>query len=424
MIKDRLKEIVLDQKEVFNRKTHLIERDIDLDNYIRTQQVVIISGIRRCGKSSLLYLIKEKMKLAEEDYCYFNFDDERISSDVSVTGEIFNLHIEIYGKEPILFFDEIQNIPLWEKFINRIYEKGIKVFVTGSNARLLSTEISTSLTGRNKVIELFPFSFYEYLRYTGNSVDMENVTSKQKALVQKNFNHYLTTGGFPLVIKENDLELINGYFQDILYRDIVSRYRLSQVKEIKEIGLYFASNVGKLFSYSTLQSISRIKSLSSVKDYLGYYEQSYLFFFLKKFDYSVKKQIMNPKKVYAIDQGFIHRLGFNFSENKGRILENIIFLELLRRGKEVYYYSGNLECDFLIKKGLQIIEAIQVVYSLTNENYNREYNGLKEAMETHHLKHGLIVIIDIDLHQDKRVEQNEIKIVEAWRWLLSKNSVD
>ena len=417
MYKDRLKEILLDQKEAFNHKPHLIERDIETDKFISTQQVVIISGIRRCGKSSLLFLIKEKMKLKELDYCYFNFDDERIIADVSIFEDLFNLHIELYGKEPVLFFDEIQNIPYWEKFINRMYEKGIKVFVTGSNAKLLSSEISTSLTGRNKVLELFPFSFSEYIRYIGNSYDIDSLTTKQKALIQKDFNKYFETGGFPLVVKENDLELINTYFQDILYRDIISRYRLSQVNEIKEIGLYFASNIGKLFSYAMLQTVTGIKSLSSIRDYLGYYEQSYLFFYLKKYDFSVKKQIMNPKKVYTIDQAFAHRLGFNFSENKGRILENIIFLELLRRGNEVFYNTGKYECDFLIQEGLKITKAIQVVHTLNAENMEREYNGLQEAMRTYNLNKGLLITSHID--DTYRIDDNSIEITEAWRWLLS-----
>lgn len=416
MNKERLKEIILDQKDVFNNKHHLIERDIETEKHINTQQVVIISGIRRCGKSSLLFLLKEKMKLEEQDYCYFNFDDERIIADISILDHIYNLHIELYGKEPILFFDEIQNIENWEKFINRIYEKGIKVFVTGSNAKLLSSEISTSLTGRNKVIELFPFSFTEYLQYQKSNINHKRANPRQKALVQKSLNQYMETGGFPLVVKENDLELINSYFQDILYRDIVSRYRLNQVNEIKEIGLYFASNIGRLFSYSTLQTISGIKSLSSIKDYLKYYEQSYLFFYLKKFDYSVKKQIMNPKKVYTIDTAFANRLGFNFSQNKGRLLENIIYLELLRRGKEVYYFSGKNECDFLIKEGVIIIEAIQVSYSIDELNISRELNGLKEAMATFNIKKGLIIT-----HSDNNYEfPVGIEKMVAWEWLLTK----
>ncbi|MCF8219565.1 MAG: ATP-binding protein [Bacteroidales bacterium] len=413
--KERLKEIMLDQREMFNNQTHLISRDIDLKNYISTGLVVIISGVRRCGKSSLLYLVKEKMKLSQASYCYFNFDDERVPPDKSVFTEILNLHLEMYGQEPVLFFDEVQNIPGWEKFINRIYEQGSKVFVTGSNAKLLSSEISGSLTGRNRVLKLFPFSFSEYLRYIGHNYFPEKLSSKNKALLLKDFNHYLETGGFPVVVKENDTELMHAYFQDILYRDIVARYRLSQVNEIRQIGLYFASNTGKLFSYATLQEVSGTKSTSSVKDYLDYYEQTYLFFFLKKFDFSIRKQQLNRRKVYAVDPAVVHRLGFNFSANKGRVLENIVYLELLRRDKEVYYHSGKYECDFLVKEGLRVISAIQVTYKLHAENYEREFRGLEEAMNTYDLDNGLLLVYELD--EDLPVKEG-INVVPVWKWLI------
>lgn len=408
---------MFDQKDVFNSRKQLIHRDIELEKPIATSQIVLISGIRRCGKSSLLFLIKEKMGLKEADYCYFNFDDERIIADISILETIYSIHLEAYGKEPVLFFDEIQNIPNWEKFANRMYEQGLKVFVTGSNAKLLSSEISTSLTGRNKLIELFPFSFSEYLRFIGRDYDLNRLTTKSKSLLLKDFNKYLETGGFPLVVKENDTELINAYFQDILYRDIISRYRLTQVNEIKQIGLYFASNIGKLFSYATLQQISGVKSLSSIKDYLWYYEQSYLFFYLKKFDYSVKKQIMNPKKVYTIDSAFAHRLGFNFTENKGRILENIVFLELLRRGKEVYYHAGKNECDFLVKRGIDIVEAIQVAYRLDTSNSEREFQGLNDAMDMYKIKRG--VLITNDMGNPIFAGNLNIEVIPVWKWLLT-----
>jgi len=417
MNKERLKEIMFDQKDVFNSRKHLIHRDIELDKYIKTSQVVIISGIRRCGKSSLLFLIKQKMNLDESEYCYFNFDDERIIADVSILEDMYNLHIEVYGKEPVLFMDEIQNIGNWEKFVNRMFEQGIKIFVTGSNARLLSSEISTSLTGRNKRIELYPFSFSEYLRFIGNQYDLDHLIPKSRALLIKDFNNYIETGGFPLVVKEHDTELINACFQDILYRDIISRYRLTRVNEIKQIGLYFASNIGKLFSYSTLQEISGVKSLSSIKDYLSYYEQSYLYFYLKKFDYSVKKQVMNPKKVFTIDQAVAHRLGFNFSENRGRILENIVYLELLRRGKEIYYHSGKKECDFLVKEGLGVVEAIQVAWQVDATNAQREFQGLAEAMTLYYLKRGLLLVLSSD---DSMIPNHPgIEVVPVWQWLLA-----
>lgn len=418
MNKQRLKEIMLDQKEVFNRPRNLIERDIDLEMYIATSQVVVISGIRRCGKSSLLFLLKEKMGLTEEKYCYFNFDDERITPEISILENIVTLHIEIYGTFPALFLDEIQNIPGWEKFINRMYEQGTKAFITGSNARLLSSEIATSLTGRNKVIELYPFSFSEYLRFLQKEYNLGKLTPAKRALMQKDFNEYLEIGGFPLVVRENDLELINSYYQDILYRDIVSRYRLSQVNELKELGLYFAANIGKLFSYATLQKISGIKSLSSIKEYLDYFRQSYLYYYLPKFDYSVKKQIMNPKKVYAIDPGFANRLGFRFSEDRGRLIENVVFNELLRRGHEVYYHSGKYECDFVLKTGTEVVGLIQVTDRLHHENTAREINGLKEAMQLYKQPAGLLLVNDpvtefLDMEKDVSIQNVE-------QWLLEK----
>lgn len=421
MDKERLKEIMLDQREVFNNQTQLITRDINLEKFISTGLVVIISGVRRCGKSSLLYLIKQTMELPENSYCYFNFDDERVPIDKSVFEEIITLHLEIYGKEPVLFFDEVQNIPGWEKFINRMYEHGTKIFVTGSNAKLLSSEISGSLTGRNRILKLFPFSFSEYLRYIGRNYFPEKLSTKNKALLLKDLNHYLETGGFPMVIKENDTELMHAYFQDILYRDIVARYRLSQVNEIRQIGLYFASNTGKLFSYATLQDVSGIKSSSSVKDYLDYYEQTYLFFFLRKFDYSVRKQQLSRRKVYATDPAVVHRLGFNFSANKGRVLENIVFLELKRRNKEVYYHSGKYECDFVVKEGLKVIIVIQVAFRLYTGNYEREYRGLEEAMKTYDVPSGLLLVYE----KDKDLPTKEgINIVPVWKWLLETDDVN
>jgi predicted AAA+ superfamily ATPase len=417
MLAERLKEIMFDQKSVFNNRKHLlIDRNIDLDPYIKTSQVVIITGVRRCGKSSLLFLIRKQMGLDESEYCYFNFDDERILSDIAIPDQIFQLHIEIYGKTPVLFLDEIQNIPNWEKFVNRMYEQGIKVFVTGSNARLLSTEISSSLTGRNKCITLFPFSFSEYLQFIGHKYDIEKLSSGKAALLRKDFGDYFALGGFPLVVKEKDTELINAYFQDILYRDIIARFRLSQISEIRQIGHYFASNTAKQFSYSTIQQISGLKSLSSVKDYLYYFEQAYLYFYLKKFDYSVKKQLANPRKVYAIDPTFSHRLGFNFSPNTGRVLENIVFLELLRRGKEIFYHKEKRECDFVVQTGLEITEVIQVAYQVNMDNCEREYLGLEEAMKSYHVDSGLLLVDDIELNC---LPLNPaIKVMKVYHWLL------
>ena len=416
MNREKLKEILYDQEDDFNNKGVCIDRDIELNEYIHTSLVIVISGVRRCGKSTLLYLIKEKMKLDTGDYLYFNFDDERAPREILLFNDLHNLFKELYNKEPVFFFDEIQNIEGWEKFVNRMYEKGLKLFVTGSNARLLSSEISTSLTGRNRMLKLYPFSFREYLNFESIKYNLSRVSSSVKSEIKSAFNFYSRKGGFPLVDKEDNLEIINSYFQDILYRDIIVRYKITNIKEIREIGLYLISNISRLFSYSTLQKISGLKSLNSIKNYLDYFNQSYLFFYLKKFDYSVRKQTLNPKKVYVIDQAFATRIGFKFSANKGRILENIVFLELKRREKEIFYHYDKNECDFIIKEGLAITNAIQVCYDLNTENEKREKAGVLEAMNKYKLNSGLILTYDQE--DEIQIEKHKVKIIPVWKWLI------
>jgi predicted AAA+ superfamily ATPase len=412
-----LQEILVDQREAFQRKSGLIKRDLQLDNYLNTGQVVVITGVRRCGKSSLLFLIKEALQLSEIEFCYCNFDDERIAFYPSLLNDIYALHLEMYRTEPVFFLDEIQEVPGWEKFVNRMYEQGRKVYVTGSNATLLSSEISSSLTGRNKVLELYPFSFPEYLRMEGKAKPADRLSVKQRSLLLNDLNSYLETGGFPLVVKEKDPEIAHALFQDILYRDIVVRNKLSNVEEVRQMALYLASNTGKLFSYATLQTISGLKSLSSVKNYLHYFEASYLFYYLRKFDYSVKKQIMNSRKVFAVDNAIPNRLGFRFSKNRGRLLENAVFIELQRRGCEVYYFSGKQECDFLIKENLTITEAVQVTVGLNAENANREIGGISEAMKSFNIPKGTVVVFD-DNHYPVELPKG-VTVIPAHEWFMA-----
>lgn len=417
MDKRHLQEVLIDQKELFQNKRGIIDRELLLDKYLKTSQIVVITGVRRCGKSSLLFLLKQALNLSESDYCYCNFDDERITPYPELMNDIYTLHLELYRNEPVFFFDEIQEVAGWEKFVNRMYEQGRKVFITGSNATMLSSEISSSLTGRNKVLELFPFSFSEYLRFEGKSYQTERLSVKQKSLLINDLSAYLESGGFPLVVKEKDAEIAHSLFQDILYRDIVVRYKLSNVDEVKQIALYLASNTSKLFSYATLQAVSGLKSLSSVKNYLQYFESGYLFYYLKKFDYSVKKQIMNSRKVFAIDNAIPNRLGFRFSENKGRLLENMVFIELKRRACEVYYYSGKFECDFLLKENLLITEAIQVTYTLNAENFTRETGGLKEVMQLFGIRKATLIVFDDNKYNVELAAG--ISIVPAYEWFLT-----
>lgn len=302
-----------------------------------------------------------------------------------------------------------------------MYEQARKIFITGSNATMLSSEISSSLTGRNKVLELFPFSFSEYLRMEDKTYHTEQLSVKQRALLLNDLNSYLEAGGFPLVVKEKDAEIAHSLFQDILYRDIVVRYKLSNVEEVRQIALYMASNIAKLFSYATLQTVSGLKSLSSVKNYLQYFEASYLFYYVKKFDYSVKKQIMNSRKVYAVDNVIPNRLGFRFSENKGRLLENAVFVELKRRGCELFYFSEKYECDFLVKKNLHITEAIQVTYALNADNLYREMGGLAEAMHAYNIPKGTLIVFD-DNKYPVELEQG-VTVIPLYKWFLNEENI-
>ena len=290
------------------------------------------------------------------------------------------------------------------------------MFVTGSNASILSSEIATSLTGRNITIELYPFSFREFLRLRGKEGEIENLNTKQKVEILKEFSVYLNLGSFPQVIKSGNKEFLKGYFNDILYRDIVARFSLRDVKEIKELAFYLASNLGKPLSYNNLANITGIKSVSTVKNYLDYFQQSFFFFKLRKFAYSVKKQLYNPAKNYIIDVQLAKQIGFAFSEDKGRLLENIVFISLKRRGKEIFYHQEKNECDFIVKEGVKVSEAIQVCNELHEGNKDREVGGLLEALRSYKLKKGLILTENQE--EDIKQEGFNIDVVPLWKWLL------
>jgi uncharacterized protein len=412
MNKEKLRLIMSDQREFFLKDKEFIKRDIDLSKLLKTRQIVLISGIRRCGKSTLLQLINKELK---KDFLYFNFDDERII-DFSLDdfNVLFELFLESNPKDFVFYFDEIQVVQGWEKFLNRMYENGVKIFVTGSNAKLLSSEIATALTGRNLVVHLSPFSFKEFLRF--KNIKKEYDSTSKKASLKRAFKQYFSLGGFPLVVQENDSSLIKQYYSDIFYRDIISRYNLQNVEELKVLATYLLSGVGRSISYSKMAEVGGISSKSLVKKYLEYFLNSFLFIEIKKFDYSYKKQILNPRKFYSIDLGFLKEVGFNFSENHGKILENLVLIHLKSRGREVYYYKKKGECDFVIKEGLKIKEAMQVCYNLNEENEKREINGLVNACKEYKLNEGLLLTYD----QEKEIKQDyiKIKIKPVWKWLL------
>jgi len=306
----------------------------------------------------------------------------------------------------------------WERFVRRLHNEGFKVYITGSNANLLSRELGTHLTGRHIQVELYPFSFREFLQYYDiKYTDKDFFTTKGIATFRKYFNLYLQKGGFPEYLKNGNSAYLSSLYESILYRDIMVRNQILNVKEIKELGYFIASNVARPITYNSLKNIIQVKHVNTVKNYLQYFEDTYMVFLVNKFDYSVKKQMIYPKKVYFIDTGLANQINFRFSEDKGRYLENIVFLELNRKQLDIYYHKGVNECDFLIRKGNEVVQAIQVSLSLLqSETRERELAGIKEAMQTYHLKKG--VILTENEEETLETELGKIDILPIWKWLL------
>ena len=411
-----LRRIVVKQKEEIEKQEGTIKRDIldEILNWFKDNRVIILTGIRRCGKSTILrQIMKEK-----EDYCYVNFEDERFldfkAQDFEALNEIL---IEIYNNPKIYFFDEIQNIEKFETFVRRLQDEGKKIVITGSNASLLSKEFGTRLTGRYKPFEIFPFSFSEYLKFKNiKSEEDWSYKTQKRVEIKKAFNAYLESGGFPEYLKTRDNEYIKDIFESILYKDVIARYAIKKQKIIKELISILSTNISSKFTYNSIKTTLNLGNSITVKEYISYLANSYFFFELSKFDFSLRKSLNSPKKIYLIDPAFIKVTGFNFSPNTGRNLENVVFVELKRRKKEVYYFTEKGECDFIVKDSAKITQAIQVCYDLNKESKDREIKGLLAALNKFKLKSGLIITFD----QEEAFEQEgkKIKVMPVWKWLL------
>ena len=381
------------------------------------KEIVVISGIRRCGKSTLLHELRD-YHLEESDY-YLNFDDERLINftvdDFQILHEIF---IELYGNQTVFYFDEIQNIKGWERFVRRLYDHGNKVFISGSNASMLSRELGTHLTGRYYQVELFPFSFREFLKLTGRICPESSImTTQESAGLKAAFNEYFLKGGFPAYLKSENKQYLKSLYESILYRDVMVRNGLTSERELLELVHFMASNTSKLLSYNSLAGVIGVKNATTVKNYLGFLHNTYLIFLVNKYDTSLKKQLYNPKKGYFIDPGLVREIGFFHSEDNGRLLENIVFIELKRRAKDVYYHHSKRECDFVIKEKNRIVEAIQVSWSIYDNNTRkREVNGLIDALGCYGLNEGLILT---DSEEDLFEQEGyRITVKPVWKWLL------
>ena len=406
-----LERVVFDQLANFKAKDPGVPRDVDFDKAIKSKQIQIVTGIRRCGKSTLLKQLSEKL----DSFYYLNFDDERLLKfSVEDFDSLLILWKKLYKSKTIIL-DEIQNVKNWERFIRRIYDEDYKIILTGSNAKLLSGDLSTHLTGRHIKLELYPFSFSEYLRFKNFDSDKWKTTDRLAKLL-KLTDEYVENGGFPEYVIFGDVDYLKRIFEDILYKDLIVRFKIREIKSFRELANYLFTNFTSEISYNSLQRALNFKSVVSVKNYIGHLQESYLLHELYKYDYSLKKQIVYNKKIYSVDNGLRNQVSFRFSEDSGKLLENTVFLQLKRSGKEVYYYKNKRECDFLIKQKTKIVEAIQVTDVLSAANRERELNGLIAAMESFNLKKGLIITRNQE--EKFRSQGREIRVLPIYKWLL------
>ena len=400
VLKSEIEKSLVLQRLFLNKKQEGFNRESLAKLQLSTSHILIITGVRRCGKSTLLQQISKKIK---EEIIYFNFEDPRIYGfeleDFTKLDEIVGDEIRYY------FFDEIQNVEKWELFIRHLHDRDKRIAITGSNASLLSKELGTRLTGRNIQIELFPFSYNEYLMF----LQLENNLTS--------FNLYLEDGGFPEYLKSKHKEQHQQLFKDIVYRDIIVRHGIRQAKTLIDIALFLIANVGKEYSLNGIKNTFGVGSANSVADYIHWLEDSYVLFSMPRFSWSLKSVSINPKKVYCIDTGFAQANSLSFSEDTGRLLENCVYLALRRKYKEIYYFKDKGECDFIVKEAQDILHIIQVCAEIHPDNKAREVNGLLAALTFFSKTEGLI----LTLNQEDILMINDVKVrlLPVWKWLQS-----
>ncbi len=392
------------------KKRLVFEKSI---KYLGYQEVLVFSGVRRCGKTSLMYALMQYLDEFDSLYSkvYINFEDERLAFiECSDLDKLLEYYLEYSGADGRIYFflDEIQNVPLWEKWLARSYEN-FKFIISGSNSNLLSSDFATALTGRHKEVIVNPFRFSELVN-TFNSNSIEDV-----AFVKRKYGEFLVKGGFPESILNDKSDLLQDYYKNILLKDVVGRYNIKYRSLIEKLSLFILGNCGKPISLYSLNK-QYDAGINTIKNYLSYLESSYLIKSLDFFSYSIKKQQNNPPRYYSVDVALSDSVAFKFSDDLGRRLENIVFLDLVANGDEIFYHRDKKECDFLIKQGNDIVLAIQVCYEVTSDNEKREFSGLLEAMVKFNLVEGLILTNDEE--KTVIVDGKTIRLVPVWKWLL------
>lgn len=390
--------------------------------WVSSDLIKVVLGPRRAGKS-----VFSLMLLKDREFAYFNFDDPALVGEKLDLYELMDELRLVYGDTKYVLFDEIQNLPGWELFANRLHRQGYNVVLTGSNANLLSMELATHLTGRHFPIEILPFDFNEFLRAKKFAIDaeLESLPQKRGELL-KLMEEYLINGGFPEVVLKNQQPLgyLDVLFDAILFKDVVRRHKVRFSEQIDQLGSYLISNISGQYSARKLAYILKFKSDVTLERYLSYLAEAYVIFSLSRYSAKAGMRLKSPKKTYVVDNGFVTAKAIQHSPDKGKLMENLVFTELVKRGakpnRELFYYKtrNDREIDFVLKYGYQVVELIQVCYDLTNpDTEQREIKALMEAGAE--LGAEKLTVITWDQKKEVKKDTQTVRFVPLWEWLTT-----
>lgn len=423
---EEIKRVVADQREelgeIFQRE-RIVERIAPTEKLMKAlshPNILAVLGVKRCGKSIFSHLL-----LKGKRYGYVNFDDERLANlTTDDLDRVLQAFYELEKELDYLILDEIQNVPKWELFANRL-RRTKRVIITGSNAKLLSGELATHLTGRYVDFILYPFSFKEFLRVKGIKVDQEDAYSTKKiAEIKSALQEYMRAGGFPEVCKFGRIA-ISRIYDDIITKDILLRHGVRKERDFKDMARYIVSNFSREVTFSKLKNLFGIKNVHTAKNYVDYLTTAYLVFTVERFSFKLKQRIIAPKKVYCVDTGILDVMAPRFSEDTGKLMENLVFVELLRQKsftespREIFYWKDHQqrEVDFVIKDGMSVEQLIQTTYaSGRDEIEKREIEALVKASDE--LKCKDLLVITWDYKDEWNVDGKKINCLPLWRWLL------
>lgn len=390
------------------------------ESLLGSDLIKLISGPRRAGKSVLALQI-----LKDQDFAYLNFDDDQLLAAFN-QDEVVRALKEVYGNYRYLLLDEIQNLDGWELWVNKLARRGTNLVITGSNARLLSRELATTLTGRFTEIRVWPFSFSEMLAHNSMKSDLsKDITPSDQGTIMHALDHYLIHGGFPEVVRNPGMgnSYLSTLFDSLILKDILNRFKVRQNKQLYDLASWMVTNYTNPYTYNQLKNDLRFNSVATVQKFCGYLSEAFLLISLPIYATKQKLHQRSPQKVYMVDNGFVQARSFEQSPNSGGLLENLIMVELLRRGYqpglELFYYRtrNNKEIDFVVRKGHSVEQLIQVCFDLSStKTRKRELAALIEASgELRCTKHLLIT-----WNHEECIEfpESSVQIIPAWKWLL------